>query len=233
MLTRTKLLQCVGVALATASVLMAQASGIKVGATLPNWKYAADSSANLTTGNLANFTIAAVQEFPLGGIFSIQLEPTYSIRTTTTDIMSSVLAQYAPDSLPSNMPPTLEFEHQITSLEIPVLLKVATGTSGIRAYFFAGPNVRIQLSATTSLRTDTTGMNGSIPLDVKPKARTAVAAADIGAGLEIPLGIFSLVADARYTFPLSDMSSLEAFGNRLGTLNSNDIRIFAGIMFRW
>ncbi|MCX7930557.1 MAG: PorT family protein [Chlorobi bacterium] len=228
-----KLLLHLAVILAVSSVLFGQSSGIKIGATLPNWKYTADSSASLQAGSLANFTIAAVQEFPLGGVFSIQVEPTYSVRTTTTDIPRSTLAQYAPDSLPPTMPQTLEFEHQITSVEIPVLLKVATGTSGIRAYFFAGPNVRIQLSATTSLKTDTAGVGGSIPLDVKPNARTTIAAADIGAGLEIPLGILSLVADARYTFPLSDMSSLQAFGKRLGTLNSNDIRIFAGIMFRW
>ncbi len=213
--------------------LWAQASGIKLGATLPMWKYAADSSANLTTEDLANFTIAAVQEFPLVGVIALQLEPTYSVRTTTTDIARSVLAQYSPDSLPPSMPQTLQFEHQITSIEIPILLKISTGTSGIRGYIFAGPNVRIQLSATTSLRTDTTGLNSSIPLDVKPRARTSVAAADIGAGLEIPLGFLSLVADARYTFPLSDMSTLEAFSQRLGTLNSNDIRIFAGLMFRW
>ncbi|GIV54803.1 MAG: hypothetical protein KatS3mg039_1321 [Candidatus Kapaibacterium sp.] len=215
------------------TILWAQASGIKIGATIPSWKYVADSSANLRTDDLANFTLAAVQEFPLGGIVAIQVEPTYSLRTTTTDIPQSIIAQYAPDSLPPATPPTLQFEHQITSLEIPILLKIFTGTSGIRAYLFGGPNVRIQLSAKTSLRTDTTGMNSSIPLDVKPNAHTAVAGADIGAGLEIPLGFLSLVADARYTFPLADMSTLEAFGKRLGTLNSNDIRIFAGVMFRW
>ncbi len=213
--------------------LWAQASGIKLGATLPTWKYTADSSAKLTTEDLANFTIAAVQEFPLAGVIALQVEPTYSIRTTTTDIARSVLAQYASDSLPPSMPQTLQFEHQITSIEIPILLKISTGTSGIRGYIFAGPNVRIQLSATTSLRTDTTGLNSSLPLDVKPKANTTVAAADIGVGLEIPLGFLSLVADARYTFPISDMSTLEAFNRRLGTLNSNDIRIFAGVMFRW
>ncbi|MCX7937025.1 MAG: PorT family protein [Chlorobi bacterium] len=213
----------------------AQGSGIKLGATLPNWRYAADSSANLTTGNMGNFTLALVQEFPLGGIFAIQLEPTYSVRTTTTDILTSMLAQYSPDSIPSTFPSALEFEHQITSVEIPILLKISTGTEGIRGYLFAGPNVRIQLSAVTRLRTDTTNLNTDtqIPLDVRPKARTAVAAADIGAGIEIPLGLVSLVADARYTFPITDMSSLEAFGRRLGTLNSNDIRIFAGLMFRW
>jgi hypothetical protein len=226
-------LLAVGVALFP-TFLFAQASGIKIGATIPSWKYIADSSANLTTGNLSNFTVAAVQEFGLGGVFALQVEPTYSIRTTSTDIASSLLAQYAPqDSLPSSLPATLQFEHQITSVEIPLLLKVSTGTSGIRGYLFAGPNVRIQLSATTSLKTDTTGVNSSIPLDVKPKATTTVAAADIGAGIEIPLGFLSIVADARYTFPLSDMSSLQAFGKRLGTLNSNDIRIFAGLMFRW
>lgn len=223
--------------LALAAVLplagWAQASGIKVGATLPNWRYTADAATQISTGNQGNFTLALVQELPLGGVFSIQLEPTYSMRTTTTDILQSMLAQYAPDSLPPNMPESLQFEHQITAVEIPILLKIATGTSGLRGYFFAGPNVRIQLTATTSLRTDTTGLNSSIPLDVRPKAQTAVAAADIGAGIEIPLGFLSLVADARYTFPLSDMSSLEIFQRRVGTLNSNDIRIFAGIMFRW
>lgn len=211
----------------------AQASGIKLGATLPNWRYTADTASQVSTGNQGNFTLAMVQELPLGGVFSIQLEPTYSMRTTTTDILRSMLAQYAPDSLPSTMPASLQFEHQITSVEIPILLKVATGTSGLRGYIFAGPNVRIQLSATTSIRTDTTGLNSSIPLDVRPKARTAVAAADIGAGIEIPLGFISLVADARYTFPISDVSSLEVFQKRVGTLNSNDIRVFAGIMFRW
>jgi len=211
----------------------AQGSGVKVGATLPNWKYVADSAASLRTNNLANFAIALVQEFPLGGVFSIQLEPTYSVRTTTTDILASVLAQYAPDSLPPPTPSSLEYEPQITSIELPILLKIATGTSGIRGYVFAGPNIRFQLSAVTTLKTDTTKLSSSVPLDVKPKANTAVAGADIGAGIEIPLGLFSLVADARYTFPLTDMSSMEAFGRRIGTLNSNDIRIFAGLMFRW
>lgn len=211
----------------------AQGSGIKIGATLPNWKYAADSAATLNTNNLASFAIALVQEFPLGGVFSIQLEPTYSVRTTTTDILASVLAQYAPDSLPPQTPSSLQFEHQITSIELPILLKIATGTSGVRGYVFAGPNVRFQLSAVTTLKTDTANLNSSIPLNVKPKANTTVAGADIGAGVEIPLGLFSLIADARYTFPLRDMSSMEAFGRRIGTLNSNDIRIFAGLMFRW
>lgn len=211
----------------------AQGSGIKIGATLPNWKYAADSAATLNTNNLAGFAIALVQEFPLGGVFSIQLEPTYSVRTTTTDILASVLAQYAPDSLPPQTPSSLQFEHQITSIELPILLKIATGTSGVRGYVFAGPNVRFQLSAVTTLKTDTANLNSSIPLNVKPKANTTVAGADIGAGVEIPLGLFSLIADARYTFPLTDMSSMEAFGRRIGTLNSNDIRIFAGLMFRW
>lgn len=113
----------------------AQASGIKVGATLPNWRYTADAATQISTGNQGNFTLALVQELPLGGVFSIQLEPTYSMRTTTTDILGSMLAQYAPDSLPPNMPESLQFEHQITAVEIPILLKIATGTSGLRGYF--------------------------------------------------------------------------------------------------
>jgi hypothetical protein len=230
MLQRTLLTVALVIA---SSTLWAQGTGIKLGATLPNWKYAADSAGTLNTNNLSNFTIAIVQEFPLGGVFSIQLEPTYSTRTTTTDILASVLAQYAPDSLPPQVPESLAFEHEITSIELPILLKIATGTSGIRGYIFAGPNIRFQLLAKTTLKTDTSNLNTSIPLEVKPALRTAVAAADIGAGIEIPLGLFSIVADGRYTFPLSDMSSMDAFGRRIGTLNSNDIRIFAGLMFRW
>ncbi len=143
------------------------------------------------------------------------------------------MAQYAPDSLPPQVPESLTFEHEITSIELPILLKIATGTSGIRGYIFAGPNIRFQLLAKTTLKTDTSNLNTSTPLDMKPAVRTAVAAADIGAGIEIPLGMFSIVADGRYTFPLSDMSSMEAFGRRIGTLNSNDIRILAGLVFRW
>lgn len=217
-----------------APAAIAQGTGIKVGATFPNWKYAADSAAKLTTKNLANFAIACVQEFPLGGIFSIQLEPMYSLRTTTTDVLAAVLAGYAPgDTLPPTVPDTLQFEHQLTSIELPILLKIATGTSGLRAYVFAGPNIRFQLSMRTTLTTDTTGANSSIPLTLTPQAKTVVAGADVGAGIEVPLGILSIVADARYTFPLTEVSSLQAFGRRLGTLTSNDIRIFAGLMFRW
>ncbi|MFN8368601.1 MAG: porin family protein [Candidatus Kapaibacterium sp.] len=208
-------------------------TGIKVGATVSQWNYVKKDSILPNIANGTNFAIVGIQEFALSKTFSIQIEPTYSVRSFDMSIDKLVmqqLGQYT-QPLPDTLPSSLSYTQKFASLDCPVLLKVNLTESGIRPYIFAGPNVSVNLSATATANFDTTNMQLQKPLDVTPEAKGAVINVDMGAGVQIPLALsIALVADARYTFGLGDVSSFKAFGTAIGTAKTGDIRVFAGIV---
>ncbi|MBL7997235.1 MAG: PorT family protein [Candidatus Kapabacteria bacterium] len=223
--------------IATAHTATAQTrTGLKLGATLPNWTYSAVNNLSNTVSNNPNFCIVGVQEIPLYGVLSIQIEPTYSIRSFDMNFEKLAMQQLGgyQGTLPAQLPNTLTFTQRFVSLECPLLLKVSLRKEGIRPYIFAGPNISFNLSATATAKFDTTSMNITPPLDVKPKAEASYFSVDAGAGVEIPLLLsINFVADARYTAALSDLASFSAFSNSVGNARSSDIRLFAGFTFAW
>lgn len=219
------------------AVMLSQGTGFKVGATISNWqKSTSDTLYNIA--NSTNFAIVGIQSFGLGGGFSIQLEPTYSLRSFDMLIPKNTmqsLAQLAKDSLPTTkLPNELSFTQKFASLECPILLRYDLKEKGIRPYLFAGPNVSVSLSATAKANFDTTNLQLQKPLDVKPEASGAVFSIDAGAGVQIPLLLsIEFVADARYTFALSDVSKFSTFGQSLSSAKASDVRVFAGLVFNW
>jgi len=208
-------------------------TGLKVGATVSQWNYVKKDSILPNIANGTNFAIVGIQEFSLSKVFSIQIEPTYSVRSFDMSIDKLVMQQLGgfTQPLPTALPSTLSYNQKFASLDCPVLLKVSLTESGIRPYIFAGPNVSVNLSATASANFDTTNLQLQKPLDIKPEAKGAVLNIDAGVGVQIPLALsIALVADARYTFGLGDVSGFSAFGNAIGTAKTGDIRVFAGIV---
>lgn len=235
MTSRRLVLSVLAIVLASLTLCAQNRTGLKAGATISQWKYASDNNPGFDVKTLSNFAIVISQEFRLGSIVSIQIEPTYSTRSLDMSILKDSLQRIAENmTLPSTLPNTLSYTQDFVSIECPVLLKVGLTKSGIRPYLFAGPNVAFNISATATMKFDTTNANLPQPVDVKPSAKSAVFSVDAGAGIEIPLFLsLALVADARYTFGLGDFSTFSAFSKSVGSAKAADLRIFAGVSFEW
>lgn len=209
-------------------------TGLKIGANVSQWNYVKKDSIAANIANGTNFAIVGIQEFALSKTISIQIEPTYSVRSFDMSIDKLVMQQLGgfTQALPTSLPTSLSYTQKFASLDCPVLLKVTLFESGIRPYIFAGPNVSVSLSAKATANFDTENLQLQKPLDIKPEANGTVFNIDAGVGVQIPLALsIALVADARYTFGLGDVSSFKAFGNSVGTAKTGDIRIFAGVVF--
>jgi hypothetical protein len=205
-------------------------TGIKAGATISQWQYKAENNFALNLDNASNLAFTFFQEIALYKSLTLQLEPTYSTRSFDMNIQRNVMQQlYGSQPLPTQLGEQISFTQKFASLECPILLKLRLKREGvIRPYVFAGPNVSFNLSATATAKFDTTAVNP--PVTVTPNASTAILSVDTGLGIEVPLFLsICLVADARYTFGLSDFSTFNAFKQGVGTARVGDIRVFAGL----
>lgn len=210
----------------------AEASGVglKLGATLPTWKMTYDTKDTVGLNSLNNFSICGVVNFPLTKYISVQVEPTYAREEFTLDYQKAALQKLTTMPFPTSLPNTLSFTQDFVNLNCPVLLKMSPMSEGIRPYFLAGVMAGINLSATSTANFDTTNMNLSSPIEIKPNAKAMAYGLQAGVGLQIPLmASINIVADARYNFALSDAASLSAFNTSLGNVKASSVLIFAGV----
>jgi len=237
MLQSTRLLALIVVVLSLSlfgSHAIAGGFGLKVGASIPRWTMAAENKQYQNLNNLSDFSICGIVNFPLSHYISIQVEPAYSRQEFTLDYQKAALEELAKTAFPTALPNSLSFTQDFVNISCPVLLKVSPLASGIRPYFLGGVVASINISATSTANFDTTNMNLVKPIDVKPTAKAVAYGLQLGAGIEIPLiASISFVADARYSFPLSDAASLSAFGTSLGSVKAANVLILAGVNFDW
>ncbi len=232
----TKLQRTIALALCFLAFHSSQAKatnfGLKVGASIPQWSLAADKakSEDYTIKNLSDFSICGIVSVPLTDYISLQIEPAYSRQEFTLEYQKAALQSMTNMQFPTSLPNTLSFTHDFVNINCPVLLKLYPTDSGVRPYMLAGVVAGVNLSATATANFDTTSMNLSTPIEVKPEAHAITYGLQAGAGIEIPLfASIRFVADARYSFALSDAASLTAFNTALGSVKASHFLLLAGV----
>ncbi len=214
--------------------LHAGSIGLKLGATIPQWTLAYENQQSQNLKNLNDFAICGITEFELTKYVHLQIEPAYSREEFSVDYQKAALQQLTTMPFPSSLPSTLSFTQDFVNINCPVLLKISPFSEGLRPYLLTGLVASINLSATSTASFDTTNLNLSSPIDVKPEAKAVGYAFQLGAGIQIPLlGSLSIVGDARYTFALSDAASLSAFNQSLGTVKASNLLIMVGACIDW
>lgn len=205
-------------------------TGIKVGASLPQWKIAWNQNEPAALMASPSFAINIVQEFSLGSYLSIQLEPGYSRQAVDLDFRKSELERLANTTLPTTLPDKISYTHTLYSVRCPVFAKISFRESGIRPYLLVGPDVDLSIGAEVSTNIDTTNFTLPKSIDITPQAKSAVFSFVAGAGLEIQLPLsVNLVMDARYVFTPGEVSSLSVFGSSLGGVKADNVLIMAGV----
>ena len=207
-------------------------TGIKVGASLPQWEIAWNQNQPQALMASPSFAINLVQEFSLGSYLSLQLEPGYSRLAMDLDFRKAELERLANTTFPTTLPDKISYTHTLYSVRCPLLAKIAFRESGIRPYLLVGPDIDISLGAEVSTNIDTANVTLPKSIDITPQARSTVFSVIAGAGLEIQLPLsINLVMDARYVFTPSDVSSLSMFETSLGGVQANNVVIMAGLTF--
>ncbi|MDX1393294.1 MAG: porin family protein [Gemmatimonadota bacterium] len=105
---------------------------------------------------------------------------------------------------------TAELEFKANYIEIPVLLVARLGSSSVQPVLFAGPVIAFESSCDVSA--SDTGLSFDSPCDefdegIETKSTDFGAA--FGAGVEIDLGGFFLLGDARYNLGFTDVADDE------------------------
>ncbi len=224
----------VGLVIASSCLDAGSSYGLKIGATLPQWKMTYDDRDTVTLNSLNDFSICGVVSFPLTKYISLQIEPTYAREEFSLEYQKAVLQRLTTTQFPTTLPNTLSFTQDFVNLNCPVLLKMSPMAEGIRPYLLAGVMAGINLSATSTANFDTTNMNLKEPIEIKPDASAMAFGLQAGAGIQIPLlASLNIVADARYNLALNDAASLSAFNTALGSVKASHIVIFAGATFEF
>jgi outer membrane protein with beta-barrel domain len=118
---------------------------------------------------------------PVAGVFAMEPEVLYSLRR------ASVAAGLS------------ESTFKLTSLEFPVLVRLAPVASGAGVHFVAGPSFNIRLTATQT----TTGPGGTRKEDAGDQARRGEFGFIVGGGVDVA----RLRLDARYAWGLSSLNT--------------------------
>jgi len=117
-------------------------------------------------------------------------------------------------------------------IEIPILAKVAFGTSNVRPYLFVGPSLGFLVSASTHQVVTSGGATVSdATFDETNTFNTVDLSLLFGAGASYQLsGGIQLFLDAGYALGILNTEKNASTGTS-ETINSRDIRIAAGAMF--
>lgn len=109
-----------------------------------------------------------------------------------------------------------EIKLKASYIEVPVLFKIALGTSTTRPYVMAGPSIGILLSA----KADDT--------DIKDTTKSTDFGLAFGAGVSFPAGNNSVFVEGRYALGLSDINDDATDDTKIKT---KGIQFMAGVTF--
>jgi opacity protein-like surface antigen len=167
----------------------------------------------VTKGGRTGFMIGAAGELGFAKMFYITLEPTYCGKG----------CQFTAGTTTQ----TLAYNY----LNLPVLFKVKFLKGMVRPYAFAGPNLGILLSASSTVEGAQGAQGGST--DIKQFTSGSDFAIDFGGGAEFNvIPKLGLTADVRYSLGLSDINNTPAApGGTALKINTRGFQILIGAMF--
>ncbi|MGH7453855.1 MAG: porin family protein [bacterium] len=129
---------------------------------------------------------------------------------------------------------TATFAFKAGYLEVPVLLKIALGTSTTRPYLMAGPTIGFNLSSKLEL----SALGISAEIDAKEITKSTDFGLAFGAGVSFPAGTSSIFVEGRYSLGLADVAeagTLKFMGEELpfddANVKTRGIQIMGGITF--
>jgi opacity protein-like surface antigen len=114
-----------------------------------------------------------------------------------------------------------EAKVKLAYIEVPVLFKIALGTSTTRPYLMAGPAIGFLLSSKLT--------NGGEE-DLKDQTEDIDFGLNFGAGLSFPAGTNTIFVEGRYALGLTDIAK-EGTGEEDEKVKTNGIQIMAGVTF--
>lgn len=172
-----------------------------------------------------NFTVSSRAGFLLGGQLDYWFTPMWALSAQVLyDQKGDQLTGISPDN---GYPETDDFA--LDYLEIPILAKVAFGSSPVRPYLFAGPSFGFLLSASDHQTQTQLGYDQTV--DVSSSYSGMDLSLLFGGGVSYQLtGGTQLFADAGYALGLVNVENTTNTGVP-ETLESRDVRIAAGVLF--
>lgn len=176
--------------------------GIVGGLNLANVNVDPNLEPGLDLKNLTAFGIGGVLDLRLTENFDLHLEPMYLQKGTQLEAAGQ----------------TGKFK--ASYVELPVLFRVALGSSTVRPYLIAGPTVGLLLSAKSS--------DGTSEEDIKDQIKDIDFGLDFGAGVSFPAGNNSIFMEGRYALGLSNINDDSQDPT---DINNKGIRIMGGITF--
>ncbi len=188
---------------------------------------------NEATPAYTNFTVSSRAGFLIGGQLDYWFTPMWALSTQILyDQKGDHLTGIDPDynSPFYGYPETDDFA--LSYIEVPVLAKVALGSSAVKPYLFAGPSFGFLVGASDHQTIAAYGVTYSDQtVDVSSGYNTFDLSLLFGAGVSYQLsGGPQLFADAGYALGLVNVENT-VNTQTPETLQSRDIRIAAGAMF--
>ncbi len=180
---------------------------------------------NEATPAYTNFTVGSRAGLLLGGQFDYWFTPMWALSAQILyDQKGDQLTGISPDN---GYPETDDFT--LGYLEIPILAKVAFGSSAIRPYVFAGPSLGFLLGASDHQVQSQLGYDQTV--DVSSSFNTVDLSLLFGAGVSYQLSSgMQLFGDAGYALGLVNVENTAITGYP-ESLQSRDVRISAGVLF--
>lgn len=155
--------------------------------------------------NLNAFGAGVTIGFKIGPFIVAQIDPMYLIKGYRMEEYS------------------VEADAKIAYIELPLMLKYAFGSGGVRPYIMAGPTIGFNVSA----KIKSEGDDISVELDFKDQVKSMDFGLAFGAGLSFPMGKLALFVEGRYGLGLMDISDVDELSD--GTIKTKGIQIFTGI----
>lgn len=184
--------------------------------------------ANEATPAYTDFTVSSRTGFLLGGQLDYWFTPMWALSVQALyDQKGDQLTGVSPEN---GLPETDDFT--LGYIEVPVLAKVALGSSDVKPYFFAGPSFGFLLSANDhQIQTINGATYSDQTVDVSNSFSTIDVSLLFGAGVAYQTsGGTQLFLDAGYALGLVNVeNTTNTQVNE--TIESRDVRIAAGAMF--
>jgi len=189
--------------------------------------------ANEATPAYSDFTVGSRTGFLLGGQLDFWFSPTFALSLQALyDQKGDQLTGIDPDPTDPlyGYPETDNFT--LSYIEVPVLAKLALGSSEVKPYLFAGPSFGFLVGANDHQIISANGATYSDQtVDVSSKYNTFDMSLLFGAGISYQMASgMQIFGDAGYALGLVNVENTVNTGTT-ETLESRDIRIAAGLMF--
>ena len=162
--------------------------------------------------SVTRFVVGGAVQIGFPGPVSIQAEPMYTQKGFKIEGQG------------------FEAKVKVDYITIPVLVKAKFGTSSVKPYLFAGPNIGIQLSSEVVAE----GGGQSQTTDIDSITSSTDFAIDFGGGAEFEVApMVSITADARYSLGLSNIVDVTTQpGATEPSAKSRGFQILVGVLFR-